>query len=137
MLLFLCGNIFVFVVVKKNIGGRMYFVCNYFLMSLVVIDLVIIVGSMLERFIWVLINDVWFIEGVMGVVLCKVINFFEKFFFNVFIFSLVFIVVDWFLVVMFFYWKYFINCRVFVVICLVWFVLVVYWFLIFYYGSLL
>lgn len=35
----------------------MWLICNYFFMSMVVIDLFVIIGSMLERLVRVLIND--------------------------------------------------------------------------------
>lgn len=137
MLLSLCGNTLVLVAVKKNIGGRMHSARNYLLTSLAVIDLVITVGSMPERLTRVLTNDVWLIEGAMGVALCKATNFFEKLSFNVSTLSLVLIAVDRFLAVMFPHRKYFTNRRAFAAICLVWLVSAVYWSPILYYGGLL
>ena len=137
MLLSLCGNTLVLVAVKKNIGGRMHSARNYLLTSLAVIDLVITVGSMPERLTRALTNDVWLIEGAMGVALCKATNFFEKLSFNVSTLSLVLIAVDRFLAVMFPHRKYFTNRRAFAAICLVWLVSAVYWSPILYYGGLL
>lgn len=137
MLLSLCGNTLVLVAVKKNIGGRMHSARNYLLTSLAVIDLVITVGNMPERLTRALTNDVWLIEGGMGVALCKATNFFEKLSFNVSTLSLVLIAVDRFLAVMFPHKKYFTNRRAFVAIGLVWLVSAVYWSPILYYGGLL
>ena len=137
MLLSLCGNTLVLIVVKKNIGGRMHSTRNYLLTSLAVIDLVITVGSMPERLTRVLTNDVWLIEGVMGVALCKATNFFEKLSFNVSTLSLVFIAVDRFLAVMFPHQKYFTNRRAFAAIGLIWLLSAAYWSPILYYGGLL
>lgn len=137
MLLSLCGNTLVLVAVKKNIGGRMHSARNYLLTSLAVIDLVITVGSMPERLTRALTNDVWLIEGAMGVALCKATNFFEKLSFNVSTLSLVLIAVDRFLAVMFPHRKYLTNRRAFAAIGLVWLVSAVYWSPILYYGSLL
>lgn len=137
MLLSLCGNTLVLVAVKKNIGGRMHSARNYLLTSLAVIDLVITVGSMPERLTRALTNDVWLIEGAMGVALCKATNFFEKLSFNVSTLSLVLIAVDRFLAVMFPHRKYLTNRRAFAAIGLVWLVSAVYWSPILYYGGLL
>lgn len=137
MLLSLCGNTLVLVVVKKNIGGRMHSARNYLLTSLAVIDLVITVGSMPERLTRALTNDVWLIEGAVGVVLCKATNFFEKLSFNVSTLSLVLIAVDRFLAVMFPHQKYFTNRRAFTAIGLVWLLSAAYWSPILYYGGLL
>ena len=137
MLLSLCGNTLVLVVVKKNIGGRMHSAHNYLLTSLAVIDLVITVGSMPERLTRALTNDVWLVEGAIGVALCKATNFFEKFSFNVSTLTLVLIAVDRFLVVMFPYKKYFTIRRAFAAIGLIWFLSAVYWSPVLYYGGLL
>ena len=137
MLLSLCGNTLVLVVVKKNIGGRMHSARNYLLTSLAVIDLVLTVGSMPERLVRALTNDVWLIEGAMGVVLCKATNFFEKLSFNVSTLSLVLIAVDRFLAVMFPHQKYLTNRRAFAAIGLIWLLSAAYWSPILYYGGLL
>jgi len=137
MLLSLCGNTLVLIVVKKNIGGRMHSARNYLLTSLAVIDLVLTVGSMPERLVRALTNDVWLIEGAMGVTLCKATNFFEKLSFNVSTLSLVLIAVDRFLAVMFPHQKYFTNRRAFAAIGLIWLLSAVYWSPILYYGGLL
>lgn len=137
VVLFVIGNILIIFVFKFNIDGKFCMVNSMFIVSMVVGDFLFIVVSMLERIIRILVNEWWIIYGNWGIFLCKMINYMEKFCMNVLVIYLVMIVIDWFVVVCYFWRRIIIVKRVCFIIVIVWFGLVVYCVFLFYYVNLL
>ena len=137
MLFSLIGNSLVIVVVKKNIGGQMKSVGNYLLLSMASADLILTVGNMPERVTRSLTGDQWLIDGLMGIILCKATNFFEKLSITVSILNLTLVSVDRFLVVFYPHSKIFTNRKCFVAIGVVWLCSALYCSPVVYYGGLL
>ncbi|XP_031571920.1 substance-K receptor-like [Actinia tenebrosa] len=74
----LVGNCLLILAIKRNINGRMRTVSNLLIASVALSDLIMTVWSFPERMTRILTNDSWLVPGVMGSILCKIVNFVEK-----------------------------------------------------------
>lgn len=95
------GNCLVILAYKLNCNGKLRTVSNNFIVSMAAADLLITVGSVPERITRILEHDAWLLDGTLGIVVCKAVNFVEKLSMNVSVLHLASIAIDRFLVVFF------------------------------------
>lgn len=95
--IFVVGNILVMFVVFNNCF--MWKVVNFFIVNMVLSDLLIILVYMLWVVFIIFVGYEWLFIGVVGLVFCKLVYFIYEILVSVFIFLVVCISGEWFLVV--------------------------------------
>jgi hypothetical protein len=131
------GNVIVVVVVRKNFGGKLRSVSYYFILSLAMADLTMTIGNIPERITRAFTADEWIVGGVLGIAVCKIVNFIEKMTIIVSISSLTAIAVDRYLNVFSPYRIIITSRRSYIAITLIWILSAIYCIPILVYGNLL
>lgn len=125
ILVFFIGNIFIVILVCKY--GRVCKIINLVVLNMVVVNFVIIIVYMLRLILMFLIGIVWFVEGDLGYVLCKMVFFFYYVVIIVLVLILLILGLDIFCVVVFLLKIIFIIKVVRLVIFLIWVLVIVVW----------
>ena len=93
MIISLCGNVAVIVIVVKNI--RMWTTTNFLIANMAVSDLLISVFAIPREFVFIFTGPRrWLLDGLTGLILCKLVYFFQDISTAVSIQSLVVIAID-------------------------------------------
>ncbi|KAL9984854.1 hypothetical protein ACROYT_G007193 [Oculina patagonica] len=131
------GNSLIIAAFKLNINGKLRTVNSMFIVSMAAGDLLLTLGSTPERITRILTNNLWIVEGNLGIFFCKTTNYLEKLCMNVSIIHLAMIAIDRFLVVFYPHRKIITATRARQIIIIAWLASSAYCVPLFYYANLL
>ena len=122
----LVGNSLVLVVVYRNANNRMRCVSNAFIVNVASCDLSMTLFNLLQAIVVIFTNDVWRVEGLLGLVLCGLCRLMWFASIDVSMLSLLAVAVDRFLLVFFPTKKVISNNVSYIMIASMWFVGIVF-----------
>ncbi|EDO49904.1 predicted protein [Nematostella vectensis] len=140
IVIFVCsavGNSLVMAVIWKNRRKKMRSVSSNFIFSMAAADLVMTVGNLPERVVRALSRDQWLVAGLLGIIICKVVNFVEKVSIIVSISNLTSIATDRFFNVFFPHKRIITIKRCHIIIVLIWTLASLYCSPIIYYANVI
>lgn len=127
ILVFFVGNILFISMVKRN--NWFYIIIYCLIINLVVVDILVIFCNMLGRLVRYIIGWYYWFDGILGIIVCKVVSFIFDLMVFCFILILMVIVFECFCFVIFFF-------RKIVIIKIVKFMVVVIWLVFFFFVFL-